>query len=635
MSAVLLDDAIIRSQLTNRFDMPSLCSNGNRSLCCGLWGKKRRFWSKISEDEWTCLIDLFYLEYQSRKSSIKRGDFGIVNIVQEATPILPEQEPMVSATRLDSSQPTTATEQTSQMFDEIRKFDAPTSSLVEQSLPATRNAPQIPVVERSFKSKFIPDQARALANAIKQAVVRPLKKSRTKRKSSSDAIVGKTNDQSIHRSSVPVNHLTHELSIDSNESTSPIALTPPPPKPPRQIEESDSSSSIDIHLIPPAKPPRHFSLYRHEHKEDLIHQTDQIVRRVLHLVDTFGIVSPDTNRPNEIVRSNVETPLTSTLLNDSSETSTLTQSSDDVIQPEITQLATDLAERIVKESQVSIRSMRTNDRQVQMKRQTKDQTLPILSQAMVSMHVTPARTTLRPLMFVSLDFTGTEKKAISLIRDITTTKPKPLVTTSVRVSSPTHILLSSSTTITTSDEEYNSNSTLISKNSITSTRSSFVQTSSERRTLDSVNNILRQTMTTPSQSIRSDENIHQGSATSLTDDHQQCSVILPPHPSLSETISSSISTIYESLDNCPSSETSRSYVTAASSLNGSGTSTPSRRCDSDRTDEDLSDSFEIERSSTGRMDPHSFPLACRFRPYSSMIGAWPRSFASLRHSSIY
>ena len=56
----------------------------------------------------------------------KRGDFGIVNIVQEATPILPDDdEPLVSASKLDSSEEPTVTEhlaeQTAQMLDEIRK----------------------------------------------------------------------------------------------------------------------------------------------------------------------------------------------------------------------------------------------------------------------------------------------------------------------------------------------------------------------------------------------------------------------------------------------------------------------------------------------------------------------------------
>ena len=65
------------------------------------------------------------LEFPSKKSLTKRGDFGIVNIVQEATPILPDDEPLVSASKLDSSEEPTVTEhlaeQTAQMLDEIRK----------------------------------------------------------------------------------------------------------------------------------------------------------------------------------------------------------------------------------------------------------------------------------------------------------------------------------------------------------------------------------------------------------------------------------------------------------------------------------------------------------------------------------
>ena len=58
-------------------------------------------------------------------------------------------------------------------------------------------------------------------------------------------------------------NLLNETFVDSLESTSPIALTPPPAKPPRHNDESGSSSSTDI-SSPPAKPPRHFSLYSNE-----------------------------------------------------------------------------------------------------------------------------------------------------------------------------------------------------------------------------------------------------------------------------------------------------------------------------------------------------------------------------------
>ncbi|CAF4462720.1 unnamed protein product, partial [Rotaria magnacalcarata] len=55
-------------------------------------------------------------------------------------------------------------------------------------------------------------------------------------------------------------NLINEISADSLESASPVALTPPPAKPPRHNDESPSSSSVEIGS-PPTKPPRHFSLY--------------------------------------------------------------------------------------------------------------------------------------------------------------------------------------------------------------------------------------------------------------------------------------------------------------------------------------------------------------------------------------
>ncbi|CAF4976630.1 unnamed protein product, partial [Rotaria socialis] len=55
--------------------MPLLCMSGNRILCCGLCRTNRRT-----------------LKFQSKRSSSKLGDFGIVNIVQEATPIASDLE---------------------------------------------------------------------------------------------------------------------------------------------------------------------------------------------------------------------------------------------------------------------------------------------------------------------------------------------------------------------------------------------------------------------------------------------------------------------------------------------------------------------------------------------------------------
>lgn len=65
-----------------------------------------------------CIV-LFYLEFRSKKSPSKLGDFGLVNIVQEATPNLPEDQPIISS--IQPHEPATTTEQTSPMLDDIRK----------------------------------------------------------------------------------------------------------------------------------------------------------------------------------------------------------------------------------------------------------------------------------------------------------------------------------------------------------------------------------------------------------------------------------------------------------------------------------------------------------------------------------
>lgn len=68
---------------------------------------------------------MFNLEFRSKKSPSKLGDFGIVNIVQEGTPNLPEEQPIISSHQ--TYEQTTASEQlaeqTSQMLDDIRKSD--------------------------------------------------------------------------------------------------------------------------------------------------------------------------------------------------------------------------------------------------------------------------------------------------------------------------------------------------------------------------------------------------------------------------------------------------------------------------------------------------------------------------------
>lgn len=62
------------------------------------------------------------LEFQSKKSPTKLSDFGIVNIVQEATPIASNDQPIISSIENEEQTATQQlAEQTSQMFDDIRK----------------------------------------------------------------------------------------------------------------------------------------------------------------------------------------------------------------------------------------------------------------------------------------------------------------------------------------------------------------------------------------------------------------------------------------------------------------------------------------------------------------------------------
>jgi hypothetical protein len=126
-------------------------------------------------------------------------------------------------------------------------------------------------------------------------------------------------------------HLLNETSADSFESTSPIAITPPPAKPPRHNDEADSSSSTEINS-PPAKPPRHFSLYSTDNDEGLIQQTDNVVKKVLNLVDTFGILSANDNDMN-ILRQTSPPPIYIQQPSNSIELEE--QSSEDLQTPEI------------------------------------------------------------------------------------------------------------------------------------------------------------------------------------------------------------------------------------------------------------------------------------------------------------
>ena len=180
-------------------------------------------------------------------------------------------------------------------------------SLKSNFLPAPTRAAvpsqPVPVVgERLMKSKIIPDQARALANALKHAVVKPLKKSMMTKKKSIE--IPSNEQQIIPSISTPPStivdnsdHTITETSVDSLESTTPIALTPPPAKPPRHGDESGSSSPTETNSAP-AKPPRHFSLYSNNNNDGLIQQTDNVVKKVLNLVDTFGSISENDNDMN-------------------------------------------------------------------------------------------------------------------------------------------------------------------------------------------------------------------------------------------------------------------------------------------------------------------------------------------------
>jgi len=81
---------------------------------------------KIQQINIVYFFKLIILEYQSKRSSKKLGDFGIVNIVQEATPISPDNQPIISSNQSTINEEQTTThqlaEQTSQMLDDIRKY---------------------------------------------------------------------------------------------------------------------------------------------------------------------------------------------------------------------------------------------------------------------------------------------------------------------------------------------------------------------------------------------------------------------------------------------------------------------------------------------------------------------------------
>ena len=491
--------------------MPFFSVNKNTNLCCGFAKKKRDFFFRRNEYFFVFCFLRHYLEIQSRQSSIKRGDFGIVNIVQEAPTNFPESEITLTS------------EQTSDVHDESRKFSI--LSLVLRSIneqtktnSAVRRAESIPLSERLSKSKSIPDQARALAQALKQAVVQPIRRSIRRRKTSQN---GPQSGQ-----------FSVELSMESTDSTSPIPSTPPLPlKPTRQTDESSSASSFEIpsSLSPPAKPPRHFSLYcaeeilaaaevneeqqqqqqqqdedEDENEKDLIQETDELVKKVWNLVESF----PSTTK--------------------------------DAIPKELIQFADELAKKILHQCQSRI------SHQI-------DASHP--SQSIVSMHISPVQRTLRPSMIVSHE---SSRPIVSPILDIVTSTSTPFVTTSVRVTSPSALRMSSDTTVT------------------------ILTTKSSRR--DSVASSSTITVTTDRNDSENDDNDsdnqHNNNNDDDDDDDEQTS------------------TIYQSADYYPSSTTSPSYVSAASTFNRSGTATPIERRDSQRTEND--DLLDLERLSQGR-----------------------------------
>jgi hypothetical protein len=529
--------------------------------------------------------------------------------------------------------------------------------------PAPTRVHQTPVGERFLKSRIIPDQARALANALKDAVVKPLKKTIIKKKS----FDANLNEQPLTISNPSSNFVDNfdqqlnDTSNDSYESASPVALTPPPAKPPRQNDESGSSSSIEINSPPPAKPPRHFSLYRKDKHEDFIQQTDTIVKKVLNLVDSFGTNPPSSDIETFVVeptRIATNTDISSTTKSFDDKTAkpmniTSVSSSDQIVPPEIIQLATDLTDNILQriEKEFDEENRLTNNNQHVLfnklsqleQQQTYRDNTPSFPHPIVTTHISPINSTSRPLMFVSFDSAPKTIKTVSPLLDIITIRPKPSFTTSVTVTSPPSPIVSSITTITNSDDELNSTSTLIPTD-----RPKLSHTSSldSNETISYDNTVFlpqNPGNATPAHSLLSDYDNLRGSYGSLNDDNHPTQITYPPVPPLpsssetmSSTASSSTTTIYESLDDYPSrsssTTTSPTYISAVSTFNTGGTTTP-HRLNSDISDEDLVESFSLERSSRGRLhtkhgDVH-FSLACLLPFFSSSIGMEKANFISI------
>ncbi|CAF1068299.1 unnamed protein product [Adineta ricciae] len=593
--------------------MPLLCLNRNRTLCCGLFKRKRRT-----------------IKFQSKKSSKKFGDFGIVNIVQEATPILPDNQPAISSvqsdTLTDQSKTTTQqlAEQTSQAFDDI---------------PSTRVNPT-PVGERFIKSRIIPDQARAIANAFKHAVVRPLKRTITKKKSDDGAHsieppLTSSHQPYVHSLSASdhFDQQGNELSIGSCESISQTTFTPPPAKPPRQNDESDSLSSVDITPIPPAKPPRHFSLYSNK---SLMQQTDTAVKKVLNLADAFGIVSnddtdisilrttpPDMSQSGNLhvsdslqtlqsfivdasrLVTNTDTPVMTKSFEFESEqprrvnliSSSVEKSAKEIVPVKIIHFATELAETILRETPECVTTSTASLK-------TSSNNTSSFPHSIVTTHISPTPPSLaRPLMFVSFQTQpSVTPKIVSPLREIVTIKPTPIVTTSVTVVSTPTTLLSSTTSVNANEDETDQPVTSASNsNSIFNQLESIESTSRESNANFEVSIARDNTVFFPENadnitSVRSFsgnyDNSHVSNGSLQDDNNHQPQDISPSTTRCSTPSSSSTATLYESLDNfSTSTATSPTYVSAASTFNTGVTLTPTQHFNSDTSDDDTIESL--------------------------------------------
>ncbi|CAF1132972.1 unnamed protein product [Adineta ricciae] len=569
-------------------------------------------------------------EFQSKKSSKKFGDFGIVNIVQEATPILPDNQPAISSvqsdTLTDQSKTTTQqlAEQTSQALDDI---------------PSTRVNPT-PVGERFIKSRIIPDQARAIANAFKHAVVRPLKRTITKKKSddgahSTEPPLTSSHQPYVHSLSTNdhFDQQGNEFSISSCESISQTTFTPPPAKPPRQNDESDSLSSVDITPIPPAKPPRHFSLYSNK---SLMQQTDTAVKKVLNLADAFGIVSnddtdisilrttpPDMSQSGNLhvsdslqtlqsfivdasrLVTNTDTPVMTKSFEFESEqprrvnliSSSVEKSAKEIVPVKIIHFATELAETILRETQECVTTSTPSSK-------TSSNNTSSFPHSIVTTHISPTPPSLaRPLMFVSFQTQpGVTPKIVSPLREIVTIKPTPIVTTSVTVVSTPTTLLSSTTSVNANEDETDQPVTSASNsNRIFNQLESTENTSRESNANFEVSIARDNTVFFPENadnitSVRSFsgnyDNSHVSNGSFQDDNNHQPQDTSPSTTRCSTPSSSSTATLYESLDNfSTSTATSPTYVSAASTFNTGVTLTPTQHFNSDTSDDDTIESL--------------------------------------------